>query len=73
METDGNIVRASAQQVQAMVDRGESQTGRGWEGRVETGIGRDEARRAAAGLRQASRGATLGGIRIKDLVNESRP
>ncbi len=32
----------------------------------------DKARRAAAGLREASRGATLGGIRIKDLVEEGR-
>lgn len=34
---------------------------------------REKARRAAAGLREASRGATLGGIKIKDLVNEGRP
>ena len=34
---------------------------------------REKARRAAAGLREASRGATLGGIQIKDLVNEGRP
>jgi prevent-host-death family protein len=33
---------------------------------------RDKARRAAAGLREASRGATLGGIKIKDLVDEGR-
>jgi prevent-host-death family protein len=33
---------------------------------------REKARRAAAGLREASRGATLGGIKIKDLVNEGR-
>jgi prevent-host-death family protein len=33
---------------------------------------REKARRAAAGLREASRGATLGGIAIKDLVNEGR-
>jgi prevent-host-death family protein len=33
---------------------------------------RDKARRAAAGLREASRGAKLGGIKIKDLVNEGR-
>lgn len=33
---------------------------------------RDRAQRAAAGLRQASRGAKLGGIRIKDLIDEGR-
>ncbi len=34
---------------------------------------REKARRAAAGLREASRGVTLGGIKIKDLVDEGRP
>ncbi len=33
---------------------------------------REKARRAAAGLREASRGARLDGITIKDLVNEGR-
>ena len=33
---------------------------------------REKAQRAAAGLREASRGITLGGIKIKDLVNEGR-
>jgi prevent-host-death family protein len=33
---------------------------------------REKARRAAAGLREASKGATLGGIKIKDLVDEGR-
>ena len=33
---------------------------------------RERARRAAAGLREVSRGTTLGGIRTKDLVNEGR-
>jgi prevent-host-death family protein len=33
---------------------------------------RQKARRAAEGLRRASRGTTLGGIKIKDLVNEGR-
>jgi prevent-host-death family protein len=33
---------------------------------------REKARRAAAGLRELSKGATLGGIKIKDLVNEGR-
>lgn len=36
------------------------------------GFDREQARQAAAGLRAASRGATLGGITIKDLVNEGR-
>lgn len=33
---------------------------------------REKARRAAEGLRRVSQGATLGGLRIKDLVNEGR-
>lgn len=33
---------------------------------------REKARRAAAGLKRASRGVTLGGLRIKDLVDEGR-
>jgi len=33
---------------------------------------REKARRAAAGLPEASRGVTLGGIKIKDLVDEGR-
>jgi prevent-host-death family protein len=33
---------------------------------------KEKARRAAAGLREASCGATLDGIPIKDLVNEGR-
>ena len=33
---------------------------------------REKARRAAAGLRDASRGTRLGGIRIKTLVDEGR-
>ncbi len=33
---------------------------------------RDKARRAADGLREASRGTTVGGIAIKDLVDEGR-
>jgi prevent-host-death family protein len=36
------------------------------------GCGRETVLRAAAGLREASRGNRLGGIRIKDLVNEDR-
>jgi prevent-host-death family protein len=33
---------------------------------------RAKAQRAAAGLRDASRGVTLGGITIKDLIDEGR-
>ena len=33
---------------------------------------REKARRAVAGLREASRGATLGGIGVKDLIGEGR-
>ena len=33
---------------------------------------REKARRAAAGLRDASRGTKLSGLKIKDLVNEGR-
>ncbi len=33
---------------------------------------REKARCTAAGLREASRGTTLGGIAIKDLVDEGR-
>jgi prevent-host-death family protein len=36
------------------------------------GFDREKARRAAEGLRQTSRGATLGGLTIKDLVDEGR-
>lgn len=38
----------------------------------EAGFDRDKARRAADGLRAASEGATLGGLSIKDLINEGR-
>ncbi len=41
--------------------------------RAGTGFDRDKARNAAAGLREASRGVTLGGLKIKDLVGEGRP
>lgn len=34
---------------------------------------REKARRAAEGLRAAARGQSLGGLRIKDLINEGRP
>jgi prevent-host-death family protein len=36
------------------------------------GFDREKARRAAEGLREASRGATLGDLTIKDLVDEGR-
>ena len=39
---------------------------------VTPSFDREKARRAAVGLREASRGITLGGIRIKDLVDEGR-
>jgi len=34
---------------------------------------RDKARQAARNLLEASRGVTLGGLKIKDLVNKGRP
>ncbi|MBK6974639.1 MAG: type II toxin-antitoxin system prevent-host-death family antitoxin [Sterolibacteriaceae bacterium] len=37
------------------------------------GLDRARARQAARGLLEASRGVTLGGLKIKDLVNEGRP
>ena len=40
---------------------------------VEAGFDREKARRAAAGLREASRGLTLGDMKIKDLIDEGRP
>ena len=33
---------------------------------------RESARRAVAGLLEASRGVTLGGLKIKDLIDEGR-
>jgi prevent-host-death family protein len=36
------------------------------------GFDRAKARRAVAGLLEASRGITLGGLKIKDLINEGR-
>lgn len=38
-----------------------------------SGFDRGKARRAAQELRDACRGVTLGGLRIKDLVTEGRP
>jgi len=37
------------------------------------GFDRDKARRAIVGLLEASKGVTLGGLKIKDLVDEGRP
>jgi len=34
------------------------------------GFDRKKAKRAAAGLREASKGVTLRGLKIKDLINE---
>ena len=39
---------------------------------AEPGFDRAKARRAAAGLLEARRGVTLGGLKIKDLVREGR-
>jgi prevent-host-death family protein len=40
---------------------------------TESGFDRDKARRAVAGILELSKGATLGGLKIKDLINEGRP
>jgi prevent-host-death family protein len=40
---------------------------------AEPGFDRNKARRAVAGILQLSKGVTLGGLKIKDLVNEGRP
>jgi len=40
---------------------------------AEPGFDREKARRAVAGILEASKGASLGGLTIKDLVNEGRP
>ena len=40
---------------------------------AEPGLDRAKARRAADGIIEARRGVTLGGLKIKDLVNEGRP
>ena len=39
---------------------------------AEPGFDRDPARRAAAGLREASKGVTLGGLSLKALIGEGR-
>jgi prevent-host-death family protein len=40
---------------------------------VDPGFDRDKARRAVAGILELSKGVTLGGLKIKDLINEGRP
>ena len=40
---------------------------------AEPGFGRETARRAVAGILEVSKGVTLGGLRIKDLINGGRP
>jgi prevent-host-death family protein len=37
------------------------------------GFDREKARRAIAGILEASEGLTLGGLKIKDLIDEGRP
>lgn len=39
---------------------------------VGPGFDRDAAKRAVAGLLEASRGVTLDGLKIRDLINEGR-
>jgi len=39
---------------------------------ADGGFDREKARRAAAGLIEASRGLTLGGTKIKELIEEGR-
>ena len=39
---------------------------------AEPGFDRAKARRAADGIIEARRGVTLGGLKIKDLINEGR-
>jgi prevent-host-death family protein len=39
----------------------------------DKGVDREKARRAAAHIIEMSKGATLGGLKIKDLINEGRP
>jgi len=40
---------------------------------AQAGFDREKAKRAATGLREASKGVMLRGLKIKDLVNEGRP
>ena len=39
---------------------------------ADTGFDREKARRAVAGLLEASRGLSLGGLKIRDLIDEGR-
>jgi prevent-host-death family protein len=39
---------------------------------IESGFNRDKARRAAEGLRTASKGLTLDGLSLEDLIKEGR-
>lgn len=39
---------------------------------ADVGFDRDKARRAVAGLLEASRGLSLGGLKIRDLIDEGR-
>lgn len=39
---------------------------------AESGLDRKKARRAAAGLREASKGVVFRGLKIKDKINEGR-
>jgi len=39
---------------------------------VVLGFDREKARQAAAGIREMRKGVTLGGLKIKDLINEGR-
>jgi prevent-host-death family protein len=40
---------------------------------TDGGFDRDKARRAAENIIARAKGVTLGGIRIKDLINDGRP
>jgi prevent-host-death family protein len=40
---------------------------------VEPGFDREKARRAVTGILEMRKGVTLGGLKIKDLINEGRP
>jgi prevent-host-death family protein len=39
---------------------------------IEAGFNRDKARKAADGLRAVSKGLTLGGLTLKELISEGR-
>ncbi len=40
---------------------------------AEPGFDREKAKRAVEGIKELRRGLTLGGLKIKDLINEGRP